>query len=120
MHLVEIALEDTDEIHDRIRPGNRARDGVGPGQVGGDELRLAKAALRAQVQCLARIALRDADAGTRLEQFLHDIAADKTAAAEQRHQLVLHRVRLVLPVCRPHAAPAAKRQGRAKKRKTSC
>lgn len=95
MHPLEIPAEDADQIHHRIRPGDRTRNRFGLGEVSGDELRLAEPALRLQKEGLARIALRDSHARAPCEQGLRDIAAEKTPAANQRNQCVFHVVRLV-------------------------
>ena len=82
----EIALEDADQIDD----GGGALDGAGDrfaaGDVGGDEVELTDGGERLQEEGAARMALGDADPDARLEQRFADVAADESAAAEDRHQ----------------------------------
>ena len=61
MDAVEIALEDADQVDDRVaRPGRRRRPRL-VGEVGADELDLAEPAERLQEEGAARLALGDAD-----------------------------------------------------------
>ena len=64
-------------------------DAVTVGDVGPNEAELADLGERLDDIGLFRIALRDPDPDSALEQEFADVAADETAAAEHRHQLFI-------------------------------
>ena len=108
---LEITRQHADQIHHHVRAAHRMRDRLGLGDVGADELRLAEPAERLEEERLSRIALRDADARTRRQQRLRDIAADEPAAPDQRHQLVVHCRPVQFFACRFAQSPFASARG---------
>ena len=90
MHRVEITLEQTHQVNHRIRALDGARNRIGLAHIDRDELRLAEAAERLEEQRLARIALGDSHPRAGRKQFLRDVATEKSSAADQRNQPVLH------------------------------
>jgi hypothetical protein len=57
--LIEIALEDSNKIDDRVGACDRAVEGLGPLQVRGNCRNLADPAQRLEEPCAARVALGD-------------------------------------------------------------
>ena len=87
MDLLHFGSEHAAEVHDRARAMDRAADALSIGDVRYFEAELADLAERLDDIGLARIALGNPHPHTAAEQEFADIAADKSAAAEQGYEL---------------------------------
>jgi len=85
-----VAAAHPNEIHHRVGAFECAREGLGLADVSRHELGLAEPAQGFEKKGLAGIALRNADTRAGREQFLRDIAAEKSATTNQRYQPVPH------------------------------
>jgi hypothetical protein len=83
---LKIALEYAHQIDDRVRALDGALDRRWAGEVCSDSRHLADTAQRLEEPGFARIALRDAEPGTRLQQRLAHISANESAAAEDGNE----------------------------------
>jgi len=79
--------ESTTEIDGGACSAERVSDGIAISDVGPDETELADLSQRLDDIGLPRIALRNADPDTPLEEGLADITANESAAAENRYKL---------------------------------
>ena len=87
--LAAVLVEDGDEIDDRVGVGDGAIDRPAIAEIGLDRLDPADHAERLQVTGEIGPADGGADAPAALEERAHDMAADETGAAEDRHQTLV-------------------------------
>ena len=97
--------EDADEVDNRVGALDGGGDGVGVAHVGLDGVDLADVAHRLEVARKVGAAHGGADAPTGTSERSHCVAADKTRATENGHQLTA-------AISRRHVLPDFSRDGR--------